>query len=481
MKHRINETIGDGLEADFAREQGQIALNNKDYATAKRCFDIVLSTFPGDLYSILGKNIAEGALLFLDKKYNLALEKFFLIFNERLNLFDDYDPEMSYPHRIDIVYLWKNLAQGKIVEGKYTEGEIFAVVALFFALKCEEEISNDLKGQVYYSLGTAQLFLNKYDRAETALTNSVKLDPSITLSWYNLGCAQYHQNKFVEAETPFVKAAEMDPENSEFMYNLGNIRFKLGKYGNALDAYKKACELAPENDCYKREYVNTLLNIGSDSFVTRADAFKVLWCQSLLMENTQDYFGLVAAGQTVSEFAKFQESERDYLVGFFDSCRAMNLKEDEVDAKLRDCVVANLAGAITGVSDRNKNSCVANILMEVIEKFYPQVMGSQEYKNLELKLKGSSLIYEPQKFLYLFYKNSFEQGRPLWDLCNPWKLHLLEYYTGLSCAAGMVSETQWQKVTLISGQGIVAKDYFATFAKEMVFVRTGATLESFAS
>lgn len=87
----------------------------------------------------------------------------------------------------------------------------------------------------------------RYDEAEAAFTEALKLQPRFALAANNLGFVYYRKDKPLEAARWFEKALEMDGSRALAWLNLGDARLQLGEDTAAQRAYARFVELAPQH------------------------------------------------------------------------------------------------------------------------------------------------------------------------------------------------------------------------------------------
>ena len=87
----------------------------------------------------------------------------------------------------------------------------------------------------------------RYEEAEAAFTEALKLQPRFALAANNLGFIYYKRGMPVEAARWYQKALEMDGSRSMAWLNLGDAQLQAGDDIAALVAYKSFVELAPQH------------------------------------------------------------------------------------------------------------------------------------------------------------------------------------------------------------------------------------------
>jgi tetratricopeptide (TPR) repeat protein len=87
----------------------------------------------------------------------------------------------------------------------------------------------------------------RYDEAEAAFTEALKLQPRFALAANNLGFIYFKRGKPVEAARWFDKAIEMDGSRALAYLNLGDAHLQAGDDAKALAAYTTFVGLAPRH------------------------------------------------------------------------------------------------------------------------------------------------------------------------------------------------------------------------------------------
>jgi tetratricopeptide (TPR) repeat protein len=87
----------------------------------------------------------------------------------------------------------------------------------------------------------------RYDEAEAAFTEALKLQPVFALAANNLGFVYFKRGKPAEAARWFERAIEMDGSRALAYLNLGDAQLRAGDDAKALKAYTTFVGLQPKH------------------------------------------------------------------------------------------------------------------------------------------------------------------------------------------------------------------------------------------
>ena len=87
----------------------------------------------------------------------------------------------------------------------------------------------------------------RYDEAEQAFTEALKLQPRFALAANNLGFVYFKRDKPAEAARWFERAIEMDGSRALAYLNLGDAHLQAGNDAKALAAYATFVGLSPKH------------------------------------------------------------------------------------------------------------------------------------------------------------------------------------------------------------------------------------------
>ncbi|HEX3514336.1 MAG TPA: tetratricopeptide repeat protein [Trebonia sp.] len=125
-----------------------------------------------------------------------------------------------------------------IDQGRYQEAE----AALREAIRLDRGHTS-----AHNDLGYLLNELQQYEEAETVLREAIRLDPENSNAHNNLGFALNELRRHQEGETVLREAIRLDPENSAAHNNLGFALNELQRYREAETILREAIRLDPEN------------------------------------------------------------------------------------------------------------------------------------------------------------------------------------------------------------------------------------------
>ncbi len=110
----------------------------------------------------------------------------------------------------------------------------------------------DIKGvAVYYQRGNRYYHKGAFDRAISAYSRAISLDPNYTMAYVNRGSAYSAKGHYDRALADYNKALELDPSDAVTYFNRGNAYRKRREYEKALSDYSHSIQLDPNDpDAY---------------------------------------------------------------------------------------------------------------------------------------------------------------------------------------------------------------------------------------
>ena len=136
----------------------------------------------------------------------------------------DLDSAMT---RVSIAY--SACLQG--IEEKGEQGLLDLIVLLEEAVR-----DNPQNAGARADLGTAYLYLKRFDDAEKQLKEATRLDPQLAVAYSNLGVVYMQQGRLEEALNAYQAAIRTDPEYADAYCNLGAAYLGLERFEEAITA-----------------------------------------------------------------------------------------------------------------------------------------------------------------------------------------------------------------------------------------------------
>lgn len=123
--------------------------------------------------------------------------------------------------------------------------------------RCQATLqANQQQAEIWHELGTTWYLMERYDAAESALTQAVALEPENGRYLYSLGLTLEKQGKVVNAAQTYQKALSCDRTLLDAYNNLGNLVVEHGDPSQAEPLYHQAIQINPS-------HVGSYLNLGN--------------------------------------------------------------------------------------------------------------------------------------------------------------------------------------------------------------------------
>ncbi len=115
--------------------------------------------------------------------------------------------------------------------------------------------------------------LQRYEEAEQAYREAIKLDPEFAWPWNNLGnLLQDHLQRYEEAKQVYGEAIKLTPDDADPWNGLGNVLADfLDRPEEAETAYRQCLAINPEDGCAKGNLAYLLFDQGQR--LNEAEAF----------------------------------------------------------------------------------------------------------------------------------------------------------------------------------------------------------------
>lgn len=170
----------------------------------------------------------------------------------------------------------------------------------------------------WFNHGISTLEEGKFDEAEAAFKQTIRLCPDFIEAHLNLGNLLYNSGRTTEALAAYHQAISINPLYDKANYNLGNLLFNSGNLTEAEAAYRQALHANPEHG-------NAFSNLGRLLFrLGRYDEARVTYRQalSIMPDSAELHYNL---GDTFLYLNRLEEAARSYL-------QAITLQPDYAEA-----------------------------------------------------------------------------------------------------------------------------------------------------
>jgi tetratricopeptide (TPR) repeat protein len=98
----------------------------------------------------------------------------------------------------------------------------------------------------WFSIGRAHHGLNRYDPANAAYREALRINPELAAAWNNLGLTYANLKRYDDAIAAYRQALRIDPEDATAWNNLGITYNYLKRHDDAISAYRQALRINPE-------------------------------------------------------------------------------------------------------------------------------------------------------------------------------------------------------------------------------------------
>lgn len=116
----------------------------------------------------------------------------------------------------------------------YRAGDVKAAIEAYLeSIELDQETA-----EVFLSLGTAYVKLDKNNDAAKAFRQAVKLNPDLAEAQYGLGLTYFRLRRFREAVVAFRKATKLDPKMAKAHFSLGMAYQELGDTNFVMEQYR---------------------------------------------------------------------------------------------------------------------------------------------------------------------------------------------------------------------------------------------------
>lgn len=97
-------------------------------------------------------------------------------------------------------------------------------------------------------LGEVWRNLRRYEQAEQAFAEAVRIDPDSPDAWFRLGCIQAARGRMPKAAESFRRAIRLKPDYADAYVNLGHCLQELGDAAGAAGEFRAALRCRPDDE-----------------------------------------------------------------------------------------------------------------------------------------------------------------------------------------------------------------------------------------
>jgi tetratricopeptide (TPR) repeat protein len=119
-------------------------------------------------------------------------------------------------------------------------GEALDIVSRWLAIRPEEALCFQIRGQILHRLGRPEEALAAFDRA-------LAINPDDASTWYAKGMVSKIQGWNEKASAAFDRALAINPEDASSWYEAGAVLRNQGRMEEALAAYDRALAIGPDS------------------------------------------------------------------------------------------------------------------------------------------------------------------------------------------------------------------------------------------
>lgn len=222
---------------------------------------------------LANKKIENGWKLYLDKKYDAALENFLeaIELNPNsagayLGTGTTYSEIGKYRQAISDLNKSAELKPNSPVV-YLNRGAVYADLKQYEAALEDYEKALELNpnyANAYYNRGVALYRLNRYEESIESYTRSIELNPNNEFAYSNRGSAYDELNQYETAISDFTKAIEINPNYAGAYNNRGWAYMNLKNYKQAVKDFSKAIEILPNKALYYNNRAKCYKLMGED-------------------------------------------------------------------------------------------------------------------------------------------------------------------------------------------------------------------------
>lgn len=120
------------------------------------------------------------------------------------------------------------------------------VLAACGRIIASEQESAEVKAVAHAAVGYAYRVARDFAAAETAYSEAIKLNPSMSVFYFNRGVVRYAKGDSQPAIDDFTQAIKLDPKSIDPFVNRAILQFEANDYAPALADMDAAIKLSPK-------------------------------------------------------------------------------------------------------------------------------------------------------------------------------------------------------------------------------------------
>ena len=169
----------------------------------------------------------------------------------------------------------------------------------------QDEYDDTILADFYFLMGVDALQEKDWEKAITAFTSCLEIEPDNALAYDRRGIAYGRDELHHEAITDFTRAIELEPDFAGAYNNRGLSCYRLGRFDQAIADYDTAIELSPEVAVF---YANRGLahRWRNDLHVAIADFSKAIELEPTLPETHNN------RGEAHAELGEYEKATADF-------------------------------------------------------------------------------------------------------------------------------------------------------------------------
>ena len=222
---------------------------------------------------LANQKIENGWKLYLDKKYDAALENFLEAVELNPNSGSAYfGTGTTYSeigqYRKALEDLNKSIELNPNFAGAYlNRGMVFSDLKQYDKALSNYDKAIEIKPDyslAHYNRGVALYRLNRYEESIESYTRSIELNPNNEFAYSNRGSAYDALDEYERGISDFTKAIEINPNYAGAYNNRGWAYMNLKNYNQAIKDFTKAIEILPNKALYYNNRAKCYKLIGED-------------------------------------------------------------------------------------------------------------------------------------------------------------------------------------------------------------------------